>query len=279
MKPDAGDSRLIRERSLDDRRVSHVFYPRGMRQDRHRHDSASFSVVVTGRYEECVGRQTHFRRASTLIYHPAGETHAVSFESDVRILSIDFRGYEDSQIADSLDRSSSRRSGLVAWLGARLEREIVRVDTASALAIDGLISEMLAEGSRGKILGEEKRSAAWLARAIDFLHDNFARTPSLEDVAQAAGVHPAHLSRVFRQKLGCTVGDYLRRLRFEFACQQILSTDRKLCDVAYAAGFADQSHFNRIFRTQMGVTPYDYRKLHQACKRNARFVQDFDPQC
>jgi transcriptional regulator GlxA family with amidase domain len=63
--------------------------------------------------------------------------------------------------------------------------------------------------------------------------------------------------------MGCTVGEYVRRLRFEFACQQILTTRRQLCDVALDAGFADQSHFNRMFRSQMGVTPFVYRNLHR----------------
>jgi AraC family transcriptional regulator len=100
----------------------------------------------------------------------------------------------------------------------------------------------------------------------------------LEEVAQVAGVHSAHLSRVFRQKMGCTVGEYLRRLRFEFACQQILSNKRPLCEIAQDAGFADQSHFNRIFRIQMGITPYQYRNLHNNKLKNARFVQDFGTQ-
>jgi len=261
---DPGESYLISTRSIDQRCINEVFYPAGMQQDRHHHDSASLSFVASGRYEERLGRQAHSRSMSTLVYHPAGEWHSVAFESDVRILSIEFRGREPASIfADSLDRGSSHRSKLVAWLGSRLEREMTRSDNASTLAIDGLLSEMLAEGSRGKVLSGEKGSATWLARATDFLHDNFQAAVTLEEVAQIAGVHSAHLSRVFRQKMGCTVGEYARRLRFEFACQQILSTEGRLCDVASEAGFADQSHFNRIFRTRLGVTPYTYRKLHR----------------
>ena len=255
---------MISTRVLHDRRVNEVFYPGGMQQDHHRHRFPALSFVVSGQYQESIGRQAHSRRMSTLIYHPADEKHAVAFESDVQILSVEFRTNGNaSSTADILNRGSSRRSELVAWLGVRLRREMARSDSASVLAIDGLISEMLVEGSRGKVLSEEKGIAAWLARATDFVHDNFRTTLSLEEVAQVAGVHSAHLSRVFRQKMGCTVGEYLRRLRFEFACQQILSTERPLCEIAHDAGFADQSHFNRIFRIQMGITPYMYRKLHR----------------
>jgi AraC family transcriptional regulator len=264
MKLDPGESQLISTRALHDCRVNEVFYPAGMRQDRHRHRFPALSFVASGQYQECIERRAHSRRMSTLIYHPAEEAHAVVFESDVRILSVEFRaGGNVSSAANSLDRGSSYRSELVAWLGVRLRREMERSDGASVLAIDGLISEMLAEGSRGKVLTEEKGTAVWLARATDFVHDNFRTTLSLEEVAQVAGVHSAHLSRVFRQKMSCTVGEYLRRLRFEFACQQMLSTEIPLCEIAYDAGFADQSHFNRIFRRQMGITPYMYRNLHR----------------
>ena len=259
---DPGDSRLIRARVLDgDRRVAEVYYPAGMRQDRHRHNTASFSFVLSGSYQERVGRQDHSRRASMLIYHPAGETHAVAFETDVRILSVEFYAPASS----SLESSSDHRSELVGWLGSRLEREISRSDSASSMAIDGIIDEMLVEGCRGKILGGARRSASWLTKATEFLHDNFNATLSLQEVAEVAGVHSAHLSRVFRQTMGCTVGEYVRRLRFEFASHQLLSTERSLCEVAHEAGFADQSHFHRLFRTKMGVTPYTYRKLHRRC--------------
>src|SRR5215213_5678367 len=108
MKVDLAESCLVNSRVLDDRRFNEVLYPAGMRQDRHRHQAASFCFVASGRYEECIGRRSHSRATATLIYHPAGESHAVTFESDVRIYSVEFHGQQSwSGIADSLDRSSS----------------------------------------------------------------------------------------------------------------------------------------------------------------------------
>ena len=255
-----GNSSLVTSRVLDGgRRINEVYYAGGLRQDRHQHNTASFSYVAAGRYEEHIGRRAHSRSAAMLIYHPAGEKHAVVFETDVRILSVEFRGSGSATLEDSFQHHSA----LIAWLGARLEREISRSDSASSLAIDGIIDEMLVEGSRARVLGADARDARWLAKATEFVHDNFSTTLSLDEIAQVAGVHSAHLSRVFRQKMGCTVGEYVRRLRFEFASQQLLSTERPLCDVAYDAGFSDQSHFQRLFRTRMGVTPHTYRKLHR----------------
>ena len=254
------ESHLVNTRLLDGgRRVNEVYYPAGERQDRHEHCVAALSFVASGRYGERIGRQDHSRLAATLVYHPAGEQHAVAFETDVRIFSVELHG----RSAASLETSFQQRNDLIAWLGARLEREMSRTDSASSLAIAGIIDEMLVEGTRGRALVEERRDARWLTKATQFLHDNFSATLSLDEIAQVAGVHSAHLSRVFRQKMGCTVGEYVRRLRFEFASQQLLSTERSLCEVAQDAGFADQSHFHRLFRSRMGVTPYTYRKLHR----------------
>ncbi len=275
--PDPGPSNLIARRVHGERRLADVFYPGGMRQARHRHGTATFSFVAFGRYSESIGRQSHDRRESTLIFHPAGECHSVAFESDVRILSVEFRGRGiTGESAACLDRGSSHSGELIAWLGSRLIREMARPDSASELAIDGIISEILAEGSRGKALAVENGTPRWFALAKDLLHDRFNTSITLGEISDSAGVHSAHLSRVFRQRMGCTVGEYIRRLRFEFACRQILSTRTPICEIAHEAGFADQSHLNRIFRGKMGITPYAYRRLHANFRTDARFIQDIE---
>jgi hypothetical protein len=186
MKTDPGESRLISTRELQNRRVNEVFYPARMRQKCHRHNLPALSFVASGQYQECIGRQTYSRRVSTLIYHPADEKHAVAFESDVRILSVEFRT-NVSSTEDSLNRGSSHCSELIAWLGVRLRCEMTRSDSASSLAIDGLIAELLAEGSRGKVLTGEKSTARWLGRATEFVHDNFRTALSLEESRSSRG--------------------------------------------------------------------------------------------
>jgi AraC-like DNA-binding protein len=87
------------------------------------------------------------------------------------------------------------------------------MDSFSRLSIEGLVLELLAEASRNKIGADEKGVPRYLLDAKDFLHDNFAESFLLEDVAKIAGVHAVHLSRVFRKIFGRTIGEYVRRLR------------------------------------------------------------------
>jgi AraC family transcriptional regulator len=80
-------------------------------------------------------------------------------------------------------------------------------------------------------------------------------------VASRVGVHPFHLSRVFRQHYHQTVGEYVHRLRVHFACGELKSDEARLAEVALAAGFADQSHFTRVFKQVTGMTPGAFRDV------------------
>src|SRR5262249_59202959 len=88
----------------------------------------------------------------------------------------------------------------------------------------------------------------WLARVRDILHEGFARSPTLGELAERAGMHPVHVATAFRQHYGCTVGAYLRRRRVECACRQLTTSAAPLAEIALTAGFADQSHFSRVFK-------------------------------
>ena len=240
-------------------------YPPKLKQPRHTHMLASFSFVLAGGYLEKHGRQAQTRQPSTIIFHPPQESHAVDYGGEpVRILSvqIDFERFayirEHSIVFDS---SASCRSETIARLGHRIYQEFRRMDAVSALALEGLVFEIFAEASRSKAITSKRKSPGWFEQAKEFLHDNFSESFIFADVARIVGVHPVHLARVFREQTGCTIGEYVRRLRVEFACRQISTTEIPLSEIALAAGFADQSHLTKTFKAHFGLTPSEYRRI------------------
>lgn len=256
---------LVRRQELAGFTLTEALYPAKLRQPRHTHRQASFSFVLTGSYAENYGRQSQVRQPSTIVFHPPQESHSVDFEGEaVRILSvhIDFeRLAYIREYSNVLDSSVSRRTETIAWLGRRIYREFDRMDALSALAIEGLILEILVNASRDESSLGERKFPRWLKQAKEFLHAHFSESLVMEDVAQAVGVHRVHLARVFREKFGCTIGEYVRRLRVEFACRQISTTETPLCQIAFAAGFSDQSHLNKTFKNLFNLTPSEYRKI------------------
>ena len=109
-----------------------------------------------------------------------------------------------------------------------------------------------------RILRRANPRAGW-SKVREVLHAQFQETLTHDDVAKLVGVHPVHLATVFRRHFGCTIGEYVRRLRIEFASRRIAASDDSLCDVGLAAGFSDQSHFSKVFKQQTGMTPGQFR--------------------
>ena len=85
------------------------------------------------------------------------------------------------------------------------------------------------------------------ARAKEFLERHVTEPVTLDDIARSANVSRNHVIRLFRRAYGMTPFQYRRRLRLQRA-EQLLRAGLRLADVAYEAGFADQSHLCSAMR-------------------------------
>src|SRR5215203_2297072 len=83
-------TKLVRNHQTAELNLHEIIYPPALSQPRHRHKFASFSFVLKGNYAENINRRTYSRQASTLVFHPPEESHAVEFENYVQILSVEF---------------------------------------------------------------------------------------------------------------------------------------------------------------------------------------------
>ncbi|MBB3591853.1 AraC-like DNA-binding protein/mannose-6-phosphate isomerase-like protein (cupin superfamily) [Rhizobium sp. BK529] len=102
----------------------------------------------------------------------------------------------------------------------------------------------------------KERSA--VARARDYLIENFDSDVNLEELAGVAGLSRAHLIRAFRREYHITPHAFLTDRRILVA-RRLLREGRMPADVAVECGFADQAHFTRHFKSRTGVTPGQFR--------------------
>jgi AraC family transcriptional regulator len=252
----------VRTRSLADFTFTERAYPAGYVTPTHVHERPLFCVVLDGSYLEINGGRTHECTSSTILFHAAHEEHLERFGQDggrSLIVEIEPRWYDRvREVAPGSVRTAACDGGALRMSGAKLYCEFLNGDDASRLIIEGLLLEISGEFLRVREAAS-RRPPKWLEDVREYVRANFSQRLTLADIGRAANAHPVHVAQTFRRFHQCTVGDYLRRVRIEFACNELAGTESPLADIAARAGFADQSHFNRTFKKAVGMAPLQYR--------------------
>lgn len=94
----------------------------------------------------------------------------------------------------------------------------------------------------------------------DYIERNNAEEITLSDLAQASLFSPWYAYRLFRDCLGLTPTEYIRKYRLTQAAKQLQTGAVKVIDAAYGAGFSNVDTFTRAFYREFGLNPGDYRK-------------------
>lgn len=259
---------VLQRRALSEFVLVETRYSSGQKIMSHSHEHACFCFVLQGGFIETYGKRERSCQASSLIYRPPDETHLNQFQSaGGRCFNIAVEPHwleRVRQLSASPEISIHFRGGLLALLAMRLYREFQQMDEVSTLVIEGLALEMFGATSRHyRALEASERGAVaprWVLQARELIEARFSESLTLAGVASCVGVHPVHLARVFRRYYRCTIGEYVRQVRVEFASRELSGSDTPLAEVAAASGFSDQSHFSKTFKRLTGQTPAEFRK-------------------
>ncbi|MEZ6132420.1 MAG: helix-turn-helix domain-containing protein [Planctomycetaceae bacterium] len=99
-----------------------------------------------------------------------------------------------------------------------------------------------------------------IARAMTFIRDNSARGLSVPDVLAFLDVSRVTFERRFRDAVGRSPGEEIRRVRLEHARKLLLSSDAPIGEIAIRCGFDTPSRFSTFFRHGTGRTPSEFRR-------------------
>jgi len=107
---------------------------------------------------------------------------------------------------------------------------------------------------------QEKLNYSRIAQAITFIRENFKQQPSLEQVAEAVHLSPAHFQRLFTDWAGTSPKKFLQYISLEYA-KNLLQADRSatLFDTAFETGLSSTSRLHELFVSIEGMTPAEYK--------------------
>lgn len=269
LSPCSFHGKFLRSLELTGIRLTEVSYPPYLQNAPHSHEYAYIGVTIEGNSTQVSGNLVRTSEPWTVMYHPVGEVHADQFhDRGARELNIEIAGSKLQKLWGRVSLTEGpilMHGGKAGWVAARLYGEFRLMDDLSWLAIEGLTIELMAEILRHNLKPSPARELPWLARVSDLIHDRYTERLTLCDLATTVGIHPVHVAREFHRRVGCTIGQRIRQLRIERACQLLAQDDTSLVDIALCIGFPDQSQFTKTFKSLVGITPSEYRRLKQRC--------------
>ncbi len=229
----------------------------------HSHELAFFALLLDGFYGERYARRQSQYGPFTLMFRPAGIPHQDEIgPRGVRLYEIEIRPSWQKRLSDCsavLDMPCDDiTGGPLLWLAMKLFREVSASAAPDNLTVESLLAEILSYAARTS-QRESRYAPPWLSRILEKLKTEHCRRLTLDEIAREAGLHPVHLSRVFRRCVGEGISEHVHRLRVRTACERMLNGYASLAEVSFATGFADQSHFTRSFRKFTGMTPAVFR--------------------
>ncbi len=100
----------------------------------------------------------------------------------------------------------------------------------------------------------------WMMELLLYLNDRYSDVLTLDKIASHVGVSRYHLSRTFSAKIGCSIPDYINKLRIAKAIEFINHSDDTITEIAYKCGFESMTTFFRTFKKNGMPTPTTIRK-------------------
>lgn len=106
-------------------------------------------------------------------------------------------------------------------------------------------------------------------QVLSYLANHYTSSISMDDLVQEVGLTKSYICRLFKRHTGCTITEYVNRLR----CYQaiyLIENGHSVTEVASAVGFNDYNYFSRVFKKITGYRPSgDMSKIREDVKHTS----------
>lgn len=114
---------------------------------------------------------------------------------------------------------------------------------------------------------------ARIAKAIDYIRQNFRQQPNLDEVAEKVHLSPSHFQRLFTEWAGTSPKRFLQYISVEYAKQLLSDRQATLFDTAFETGLSSTSRLHDLFVSIEGMTPAEYRNGGKELTINYSFAE------
>ena len=94
---------------------------------------------------------------------------------------------------------------------------------------------------------------------LKYIDDNISEDLSLTKVSALVFHSPTYLSKLFKRTMGVGFCKYVANQRMNMACNLVLSSNKKINEIASIVGFESVSYFIKTFKKMYNLSPQEYR--------------------
>ncbi len=133
------------------------------------------------------------------------------------------------------------------------------------------ILDILARSTKYKLMTSEQYSSNISEQYSDdlinnvykYLHENFRKEISLDEISQKFGYNTSALCRHYKKRTQKSIMASLQEIRICFACKLLSDSRLNITQIAYESGYHNIANFNRQFKAITTLSPSSYRELYK----------------
>ena len=138
----------------------------------------------------------------------------------------------------------------------------------AALENDGMSEYRIASvlfGLYAELFASARPHSHYVRRVKNLFNTLYMQDLRVEEIADTLNLDRRYLSRIFKEKTGQTMQEYLIGVRMEAAKAQLLRGGT-VAEAAKLSGYKDVCNFSKMFKRTFGVSPGQVRALAKAKK-------------
>lgn len=97
-------------------------------------------------------------------------------------------------------------------------------------------------------------------QVIEYIDSHLSEEIELKKLARIAHISPYHFHRIFFSIIGENVGEYILRLKMEYAAGALLNNTKSLHEIVDYTGYQTVQSFSKAFKKHFGISPSYFRK-------------------
>lgn len=252
-------------------RNKRAFQPEGVSNNYHHRHVLVFVVQNGGPGR--IGDHTHLlEEGEAALIFPNQFHHFMDVEGqDLEWLFITFELQDDESVHELRDTPRVLDEATMLRLREVLEinRGLKQGEMVSVASLSSILAEILFRllnlpvipAERQNIHSTDTNRDVLLEKINTIVRENLDRQLTVADLAEKMGYSVSYLRTIFRDRLGISLGRYIRESRLSRAAEMLQTEDLSISEIAERCGFDSLCAFSRAFKNAYGMSPKAYGKM------------------